>query len=81
MARSDGNAFDTATCTYLAALAACTPPATTDSRPLLAFIVAAVATAAAAGRDATTIGWTTIAAIDHCRSRPADDLQLLGFTT
>ncbi|MGN9846566.1 ISAs1 family transposase [Nonomuraea sp. H19] len=33
LARLDGDAFDTATCGYLALLAACAPPATTDSRP------------------------------------------------
>ncbi|MCA2184250.1 transposase family protein [Nonomuraea cavernae] len=32
-ARLDGDAFDTATCTYLAALATCTPPATPGNRP------------------------------------------------
>jgi hypothetical protein len=32
-ARLDGDAFDAATCTYLATLADCGPPATTDDRP------------------------------------------------
>ncbi|MBB4940115.1 hypothetical protein FHR32_004420 [Streptosporangium album] len=32
LARLDGDAFDTATCGYLASLAACAPPATTSSR-------------------------------------------------
>ncbi|WP_171075202.1 ISAs1 family transposase [Nonomuraea basaltis] len=33
LARLDGDAFDTATCTYLASLAACAPAAATSSRP------------------------------------------------
>ncbi|WP_165977554.1 ISAs1 family transposase [Nonomuraea diastatica] len=34
LARLDGDAFDTATCTYLAALTACTPPAHASSAPV-----------------------------------------------
>lgn len=75
LARLDGDAFDTATCGYLAILAACAPPATSGSHtgrsPLTGLTV-----------DGKTLrGSRTNIATDHYRSHPADGLQLLDLAT
>ncbi|MEV4019991.1 transposase family protein [Nonomuraea angiospora] len=72
-ARLDGDTFDTATCTYLAMLAACAPPATSDRPPARAPLTGLAV-------DGKTLRGSRTAN-DHYRSHPADGLQLLGFAT
>ncbi|GAA3468695.1 ISAs1 family transposase [Nonomuraea roseola] len=68
----DGDAFDTATCTYLAALADCAPPAITDCRPSARTELAGVAV------DGKTLrGSRTSEGVTHLLAAARHDTQIV----